>query len=104
MKAILRDQKGWTKTMTIPYPMPQIRLPLHRKLRNVFEVYEGSYVSTERTVDVVVFELVQRGLNKDTLYYDEVVYGGASSRVSSPYDESQAGATPATAHQCNREE
>jgi hypothetical protein len=73
MKAILRDQKGWTKTMTIPYPMQEIRLPLHRKLRNYYEVNEGAYISTDRTTEMVIFKLTQRGLNKNTFYYDEEI-------------------------------
>jgi hypothetical protein len=73
MRAILRDQKGWTKTMTIPYAMKEIRLPLHRKLRNYFEVNEGTYVTTDRTVDMVIFKLTQGGLSDDVVYYDEEI-------------------------------
>lgn len=97
MKAILRDQKGWTKIMTVPYAMQEIRLPLHRKLRNVFELSEGTYITTDRTTEIVVFKLSQRGLNDNTFYYDEEVYGGASGNVSSPCDESNGGANPSTA-------
>lgn len=97
MKAILKDQKGWTKTMTIPYPMREIRLPLYRKLINIWEVNEGAYVSTDRTKEMVIFELTGRGLSDDVAYYDEVIDGGTSSHVSSPYDESNGGANPPTA-------
>lgn len=59
--------------MTIPYPMQEIRLPLHRKLRNVFETAEGSLVTTDRTTEMVIFRLSQRGLSDDVVYYDEEV-------------------------------
>lgn len=104
MKAILRDQKGWTKIMTIPYAMREIRLPLHRKLRNIWDFKEGSAISRDRVTEVVVFELTQRGLNDDTYYYDEVVYGGASGNANSPFDESHDGANPSTASSQLREE
>ena len=98
MKAILRDQKGWTKTMTIPYPMAQIRLPLHRKLVNFWEIPDGSMaVTKDRVTEMVIFERTHRGLNDNTVYYDEVVYGGTSSQASSPYDESNGGANPSAA-------
>lgn len=98
MKAILRDQKGWTKTLTIPYMMREIRLPIYRKTTNYFEAADGTaWIHKDRTKDMVVFQATQRGLSDDTCYYDEVIDGGASSNVSSPYDGSQAGATPATA-------
>lgn len=73
MKAILRDQKGWTKTMTIPHPMAEIRLPLHRKLRNYWEVNEGAWITTDRTTEMVIFRLTGQGLNEGVVYYDEEV-------------------------------
>lgn len=97
MKAILKDQKGWTKTMTIPYPMQEIRLPLYRKHIDVWEFSEGAYITKDRTKDMVIFRLSGRGLSDDVAYYDEEVYGGTSSHVSSPYDESNGGANPPTA-------
>lgn len=112
IKAILRDQKGWTKTLTIPYPMREIRLPLYRKLRQHWEIKDGameeSVFAVSREKEMVIFELYGKGLNDSTFYYDEVIYGGAGSvssskdvdrNVSSPYDESQDGSIPSPAAQ-----
>ena len=46
---------------------------------------------------MVIVERTHRGLNDNTVYYDEVVYGGTSSQASSPYDESNGGANPSAA-------
>lgn len=99
MKAILRDSKGWTKTLDIPYPMREIRIPLFRKSRFYYEQPQATFIELNRSKEMVIFELVQQGLNDRTFYYDEVVdeYGGTSSQVSSPYDESNDGANPSTA-------
>lgn len=77
MKAILKDSKGWTKTMTIPYPMQEIRLPLYRKHVDVWEHSEGAYITKDRTKEMIIFRLSGRGLSDDVAYYDEE-QGGAS--------------------------
>lgn len=107
MKAILKDSKGWTKTMTISYPMREIRIPLYRKHRAYHDTNEATYMANDRHKEMVVFELTQRGLNDNTFYYTEVDYGGTSSQASSPYDESNGGANPSTAptpHKTKRED
>lgn len=95
MKAILRDSKGWTKTMTIPSAMYEIRLPLYRKKINIWEHSEGTYITKDRTKEMVIFRLSGRGLSDDVVYYDE--YSGTSGQVSSPYGESNGGANPSPA-------
>lgn len=97
MKAILRDSKGWTKTMTIPYHMREIRLPLYRKRTDIWTVDEGTWITKSKQKEMIIFELTGRGLSDDCAYYDEVVDSGASSNMSSPYGESHGGATPSTA-------
>lgn len=98
MQAILRDSKGWTKTLTIPYAMPQIRLPIYRKHANYYTHNDlTTVIEKTKTKDMVIFEFTGRGLNDNCVYYDEIVDSGASGNMSSPYGESHGGATPSTA-------
>jgi hypothetical protein len=74
MKAVLRDRKGWSKVMTIPHAMPEIRIPLHRKHVTVYEQVHSTYVVRDKDVELVTFKYTSKGLN-DALYYDEYVAG-----------------------------
>lgn len=73
MKAILRDRKGWSKVMTVPHLLPNIRIPLHRKHVTIYERDEAAYTVLDKDVELVVFKYAGKGLDDDTAYYDEYI-------------------------------